>query len=80
MQHIEARVTFSLGVHSKSDNDYKFWHARRMAFIQCSLTGTALRWYFRLHDTSDKIGTLLYNHLKNNFPSENPLLCSSRSP
>ena len=22
-----------------------------MAFIQCSLTGTALSWYIRLHDT-----------------------------
>ena len=50
-QHIEARVTFSLGLQPTSDYEYKFWHARRMAFIQCSLTGTALSWYIRLNDT-----------------------------
>ena len=51
LQHIEARVTFSLGLQSTSETEYKFWHARRMAFIQCSLTGTALSWYIRLNDT-----------------------------
>ena len=44
LQHIEARVTFSLGLQPTSEHEYKFWHARRMAFIQCSLTGTALSW------------------------------------
>ena len=42
LQHIEARVTFSLGLQPTSDHEYKFWNARRTAFIQCSLTGTAL--------------------------------------
>ena len=42
LQHIEARVTFSLGLQPTTTHEYKFWHARRMAFIQCSLTGTAL--------------------------------------
>ena len=42
LQYIEARVTFSLGIQPTSEHEYKFWHARRMAFIQCSLTGTAL--------------------------------------
>ena len=51
LQHIEARVTFSLGLQPTSDQEYKFWHGRRMAFIQCSLTGTALSWYIRLNDT-----------------------------
>ena len=51
LQHIEAPVTFSLGLQPTSENEYKFWHARRMAFIQCSLTGTALSWYIRLNDT-----------------------------
>ena len=51
LQHIEARVTFSLGLQPKSEHEYKFWHARRMAFIQCFLTGTALSWYIRLNDT-----------------------------
>ena len=51
LQHIEARVTFSLGLQPISEHEYKFRHARRMAFIQCSLTGTALSWYIRLNDT-----------------------------
>ena len=51
LQHFEARVTFSLGLQPTSEHEYKFWHARRMAFIQCSLTGTALSWYIRLNDT-----------------------------
>ena len=51
LQHIEARVTFSLGLQPHTTHEYKFWHARRMAFIQCSLTGTALSWYIRLNDT-----------------------------
>ena len=53
LRHIEARVTFSLGLQPTSEHEYKFWHARRMAFIQCSLTGTALSWYIRLNDTYD---------------------------
>ena len=51
IQRIEARVTFSLGLQPTSEHEYNFWHARRMAFIQCSLTGTALSWYIRSNDT-----------------------------
>ena len=51
LHHFEARVTFSLGLQPTSEHEYKFWHARRMAFIQCSLTSTALNWYIRLSDT-----------------------------
>ena len=50
-QHIEARVTFSLGLQPTSDLDHKIWHARRRAFLQYSLTGAALSWYMRLNDT-----------------------------
>ena len=51
LQHTEAHVKFSLGLQATSENKYKFWHACRMAFIQCCLTGTALSWYIRLNDT-----------------------------
>ena len=51
LQNIEARVTFSLGLQPTLEHEYKFRHARRMTFIQCSLTGTALSWYIRLNDT-----------------------------
>ena len=51
LKHFEARVTLSLGLQPRTAHEYKFRHARRMAFIQCSLTGTALSWYIRLNDT-----------------------------
>ena len=38
LQHIEARVAFSLGLQPTTVHEYKFLHARRMAFIKCSLT------------------------------------------
>ena len=44
LQHIEARVTSSLGLQPTTDHENNFLHARRMVFIQCSLTGTALSW------------------------------------
>ena len=37
LQDIDARVTFCLGLQPTSDHEYQFWHARRMAFIQCSI-------------------------------------------
>ena len=48
LQNIDARVTFSLGLQPTNPFEYKYWHARRMALIQCSLTGTALDWYINL--------------------------------
>ena len=33
LQHIEARVTFSLGLQPMSEHEYEFWHARRMVFL-----------------------------------------------
>ena len=51
LQNIDARVTFSLGLQPSNPFEYKYWHAWRMALIQCSLTGTALDWYMNLHDT-----------------------------
>ena len=41
---IDARVTFSLGLQHATPQEYKIWHARRMAFVRCSLTGTARSW------------------------------------
>ena len=77
LQQIEARVTFSLGLQPTSEHEYKCWHARRMSFIQCSLTGTALSWYIRLNDTKNMIGTLLYKLLKKIFLTKERFLCSS---
>ena len=81
LQHIEARVTFSLGLQPTSEHEYTFWHARRMALIQCSLTGTALSWYIRLNDTYKHDWHAFVQAFKKTilFTKER-LLCSSRSP
>ena len=75
LQHTEARVTFSL-----ADHENKFWHVRRVAFIQCSLTGTALSWYIRLNDTYNQDWPAFVQALKKQFSSQKHSLCSSRSP
>ena len=70
LQHIEARVTFSLGLQPTSEHEYIFWHARRMAFIQCYLTGTALSWYIRLNDTYKQDWHAFVQAFKKQFSSQ----------
>ena len=70
LQHIEARVTFSLGLQPTSEQENKFWHARRMAFIQCSLIGTALSWYIRLNDTYKHDWHAIVQAFKKQFSSQ----------
>ena len=50
LQQVEARLTFAIGEEPQNNPiKYKAWHNRHMAYIQCSLTGTALDWYTNLH-------------------------------
>ena len=77
LQHIEARVLFSLGLQPTSEDAYKFWHARRMPFIQCSLTGTALSWYIRSNDTYTRLARFCTSFQKTFFFTKERLLCSS---
>ena len=70
LQKIEARVTFSLGLQPTSDHEYKNWHARRMAFIQCSLTGTALSCYICLNDTYKQDWHAFVQAFKKQFSSQ----------
>ena len=50
LQQVEARLTFAIGEGPLNNPiKYRSWHNRRMAYIQCSLTGTALDWYTNLH-------------------------------
>ena len=70
LQHIEARVTFSLGLQPPTAHEFKFWHARRMAFLQCSLTGTALSWYIRLNDTYKQDCHAFVQAFKKQFSSQ----------
>ena len=80
LQHIEARVTFSLGLQPTSEREYKIWHARRMAFIQCSLPGTALSWYIRLNDTYKHDWHAFVQALKNNSPHKKTLVMPKLKP
>ena len=44
LQQVEAKLTFAIGEEPLNNPiKYRSWHNRRMAFIQCSLTGTANR-------------------------------------
>ena len=50
LQQVEARLTFTIGEEPENNSEkYRSWHNRRMAYIQCSLIGTALDWYTNLH-------------------------------
>ena len=50
LQQVEARLAFAIGDEPQNNPiKYKSWHSRRMSYIQCSLTGTALYWYTNLH-------------------------------
>ena len=69
-QHIEARVTFSLGLQTSTSHEYQIWHARRMAFIQCTFTGTALSWYIRLNDTYKQDWSAFLQVFKKHFSSQ----------
>ena len=70
LQHTEARVTFSIGLQPTSDNEYKVLHVRRMAFIECSLTGTALSWYIHLQDTYKQDWHAFVQAFKKQFSSQ----------
>ena len=63
-------MTFSQGLQPMSDYEYKFWHARRKAFIQCSLTGTALSWYIRLNDNYKQNWHAFVQAFKQQFSSQ----------
>ena len=70
LQHIEARVTFPLGLQPTTPCEYYVWHARRKAFIQCSLSGTALSWYNRLSDTYKQDLSAFVQAFKKQFSSQ----------
>ena len=80
LQHIEARVTFSLGLRPTFDHEYKVCHARRMAFLQCSLPGTVLNWYIRLKDIHKQDLHAFVQAFKNQFSSQKNASTPKKSP
>ena len=50
LQQVEARLTFAIGEEPQNNPvKYRSWHNRSMAYIHCSLIGTALDRYTNLH-------------------------------
>ena len=80
LQHIEACVTFSLGLQLTSTNEYKFWNARWLAFIHCTLTGTDLSWYIRLNDTYKHVWHAFVEAFKKQFSSQRMLTTPKLMP
>ena len=71
LQQVEARLTFAIGEeHQNNPIKYKSWHNRRMAYIQCSLTGTALDWYTNLRISYKQQWNSIVQLFKKQFSSQ----------
>ena len=81
LKQVEARLTFVIGEEPQNKPiKYKSWHNRRMAYIQCSLAGTALDWYTNLHISYQQQWNSFVQLFKKQFSSQkNSLLRPSRS-
>ena len=81
LQQVEARLTFAISEEPQNNPiKYKSWHNRRMAYIQCSLTGTALDWYTNLQISYKQHWNSFVQLFKKQFSSQkNCLQRSSRS-
>ena len=80
LQQVEARLTFAIGEEPQNiPVKYKSWHSRRMAYIQCSLVGTALDRCTNLHISNKQQWNSFVQLFNNNFHLKNRLLRTSRS-
>ena len=71
LQQVEAILTFAIGEEPQNNPiKYKSWHNRRMAYIQCSLTGTALDWYTNLHISYEQQWNSFVQLFKKQFSSQ----------
>ena len=71
LQQVEARLTFAIGEEAQYNPiKCRSWHNRRMAYIQCSLIGTALDWYTNLHISYKQQWTSFVQLFKKQFSSQ----------
>ena len=71
LQQVEARLTFAIGEEPQNNPvKYRSWHIRRMAYIQCSLIGTALDWYTNLHISHKQQWSSFVQLFKKQFSSQ----------
>ena len=71
LQKVEARLTFAIGEEPQKDPiKYRSWHNRRMAYIQCSLIGTALDWYTNVHTSFEQQWNSFVQLFKKHYSSQ----------
>ena len=71
LQQVEARLTFAIGEEPRNiPVKYRSWHNRRMAYIQCSLVGTAFAWYTNLHISNKQQWNSFVQLFKEQFSSQ----------
>ena len=71
LHQVEARLTFAISDEpQKNPIKYRSLHNRRMAYIQCSLIGTALDWYTDLHISSKQQWNSFVQLFKKQFSSQ----------
>ena len=71
LQQVEARLTFAIGEEPQNNPvKYRSWHNRRTAYIQCSLSGTALDWYTNLHISYKQQWNSFVQQFKKQFSSQ----------
>ena len=71
LQQVEARLTFAIGEEPQNNPiNNRSWHNRRMAYIQCSLIGTALDWCSNLHISYKQQWSSFVQLFKKQFSSQ----------
>ena len=71
LQQVEAKLTFAISEEPQNNPvKYRSWHKRRMAYIQCSLKGTALDWYTNLHISYKQQWNSFVHLFKKQFSSQ----------
>ena len=75
LQQVEARLTFAISEEPQNNPvKYRSWRNRRMAYIQCSVIGTALDWYTNLHISYKQQWNSFVQLFKKQFSSQNLLI------
>ena len=70
LQQIDAHIIFTMGEQPIDPVAYNQWHKRKMAYIQCSLSGIALSWFLRLHESYKNDWSAFVSAFKKQFSSQ----------
>ena len=70
LQQIDAHIIFTMGEQPTDPVAFNQWHKRKMAYIQCSLSGIALSWFLRLHESYKNDWSAFVSAFKKQFSSQ----------